>query len=164
MNKKGTALDTTYIIIGLVLVAVTLLVLWQVWDTMSTPLHDALGYDSVEINKSIEAGTAVTGVYDYMVLGGLIAAFISMIIVAFMIPSNPIFTIVYIIILIINVWLSAVIANAYNTFATSSTLASATSAMPIQREIMLNLPIIMMILGIVVLIVTYAKPVSGGEI
>lgn len=165
LNKKGTALDLIYLAVSVIMVAVVLLVLWQVWDTTRPALQEALGSESAEVNASLEAGTAVTGMYDYMLLGGIVAIFIGMIIVAFMIPANPIWAIVYIVIMIVNILLCSVISNAYRAFTESPALAAAATAMPMQAFIMQNLPSIMFSLGLLVLVITFAKPyIFGGDI
>lgn len=164
LNKKGTALDLIFLTVSIISVAVVLLVLAGLWDTMNPALQEALGDESAEINASLSAGTAVVATYDYMLLGGIVAIFIGMIILAFMIPANPVWAIVYIVIMIVNIVLCSVVSNTYKNFSESSALSSAAAAMPMQNFIMMNLPLIMFSLGLLVLVITFAKPyVFGGE-
>lgn len=165
LNKKGSVMDLIWLTISVVLVAVSLLVLWQFWADMSGPLHESLGYESEEINASIASGDAVTASFDYMLLGGIVAIFIAMIVLAFMIPANPVFAIVYLIVMIVNVWLCAIFSRAYETFSTTPALVNASASMPMQNFIMMNLTSIMFMLGLMVMIITFAKPyiMGGGE-
>lgn len=166
LNKKGTALDLIFLTISVIMVAVTLLVLADVWSITRPALQEALGDDSAEINASLEAGTAVVATYDYMLLGGIVAIFIGMIILAFMIPASPVWAIVYIVIMIVNIVLCSVVSDTYRAFAESPNLAAEAAALPMQGFIMMNLPLIMFALGLLVLVITFAKPYvfGGGEV
>lgn len=159
MNKKGSALDLIYYSIAIFGLSAFLLVVWKMWGEMSTGLQ-AVGTSSV-INRSIASGTTLIGMFDFMFIGSVIAMLVVLIIIALMIPSNPIFYVIYVLYLIVATLLAPILSNAYETFANTSQLQAASAAMPMQNLFMSNLPLIILMFGVILLIATYAK-VGGG--
>lgn len=162
-NKKGAAFDIIFLAISIFALAVFFLIIWQVWADINPTLYSTLG-TSVETNASIAAGTQLTTMFDFMFLGSVGALFIVMIIIALLIPANPIFYIVYFIYLIAAAIISPILSHTYEAMTNDTNLAAASAGMAMQGFFMENITIIIIVFGIVLITATYAKFGTGGAV
>ena len=112
----------------------------------------------------INDGQSAMYVFDYMfvVLGVGLSA--STIIGAFMIDSHPIFYIFSTILLGIMTIVSAQITNAFDKFATSTAFAPIANDFPMMITFVRNFPLFILVTGILIAMVMYGRPQTGGTI
>jgi len=95
----------------------------------------------------------------FIFFGSLIAAIIS----AFMIRTHPIFFVISVIMLIIISVTFPVLSNVFMGFATNSQITTYSNQLPLTLNVFANLPIFLVITGILIIIALYSKP-GGGEV
>ena len=100
---------------------------------------------------------------DYVYLAYFIGLIIGILITGWLIGGNPIFMFFYVIILIMGVIVSPILSNAYQSFIETPTLTGTVANFPITTFIMQNLPIFIAIIGMLGLLVMFAKPNSGAQ-
>ena len=163
MNRKGSAFDMAYAVAGLFALVITLMVVHVAWDAIEEDLvvQEA---DNPTVVRTLAKGDVLVSLFDRVVVGGLIASFILLIILAAIIPTSPIFMIAFLLYTAIMTMVSAIISNTYDLFIASEKISDVASAYPITTLIFENLPLITVMLGSILLIVTYAKQRSVSEI
>ncbi len=164
-QKKGTARDVVFIAVSLFAFA---LVAFLANFLLSTGVDKML--EIPEINEStptrnalISADTVASTKFDQLVLGLFIGFILAMIITSWIVGGNPVFMFIYFIIVVISVILSMVLANTWESVTQASIFGTTINNFPIANHILSYLPLYIAIMGILGLIVMFAKPfMSGG--
>jgi len=100
---------------------------------------------------------------DYLFFGLFIALVLSTIITAWFVGGNPIFAFLYVLVLIISVPASAIFANVWSDFTTSSIFGTTINSFPITNHIITYLPFYTIAIAILGMVVLFSKPfVSRG--
>lgn len=114
--------------------------------------------DRPEVNATLDtAETKVTSMFDYLIMALFAGIFISMILLSYSVGASPIMFPLFIILWIISIVISAPISNTWITISTNSSLNSSASSMPITNNLLSYLPIYITIIGLIIIIVLYAK-------
>lgn len=103
----------------------------------------------------IQKGQDAMRLYDAMmpfILGGLL---ITAVVLAFMIPTHPVFIVPAIFSLLLIVIISAQLTNAYNEIATNPTLIDEANNFSNTALIMSNLPLIAVIMGVIIMVAMF---------
>jgi hypothetical protein len=95
---------------------------------------------------------------DYMIFMAFIGLALALIITGWFIGSHPMFMIIYFIANVVIVAVSALLANIWETVATSTTFTLTAGKFPITNELLTHLPIYMAVIGFIGIIVMFAKP------
>lgn len=95
---------------------------------------------------------------DYVYFVYFIALTFGILITGWLIGGNPIFMFFYVIILIVGVLISPILSNTFQSFILTPAITATADNFPITIFIMQNLPIFMTIIGMLGLIVMFAKP------
>lgn len=111
----------------------------------------------------LEKGVEAFGMFDYMFLFFATGLSAFSIISAFFVNSKPIFFVFSVFMLALVILVSALVANVFYEFATSSTFSSVAIAFPYITLFMSNLPLFSLAVGLVVAIVMHGKPTGGRE-
>jgi hypothetical protein len=164
-QKKGTARDVVFIAVSLFAFA---LVAFLANFLLSTGVDKMLEIN--EINESIPTRNALLGAdrvastkFDQLVLGLFIGFILAMIISSWIVGGNPVFMFIYFIIVVVSVILSMVLANTWESVTQASTFGTTINNFPIANHILSYLPLYIAIIGVLGLIVMFAKPfMSGG--
>lgn len=164
MNKKGDFTGVLFFIVSIAAFAIFLLVIGYIAPEISGAVQNQIGI-SAEINNSLGTTTAIAQntlpTIWMMMFGGLL---LGLFITAFFVPTHPIFAPIFGILLIITVMVSVPLSNAYMALTENSILAGAAANQGLIVFIMEFLPFISFAIGIIVLIVAFAKPGSGNEV
>ena len=160
MNKRGTARDVGFIAVGLFVFA---LVAFIASFFISTAVDGMLNIDTVNDSSStktaLESADGVASAkFDSLVVGLFIGYILSMIITSWIVGGNPIFMFIYFIVVVVSVILSMVLANTWETVTQASVFGSTINNFPITNHIISYLPLYIAIIGIIGLIVMFAKP------
>ena len=162
MNKRGDFTGLLYLIVMISAFAFFLLIAGFISTTISGELKDKLNSSTTQVNDAFDATTntannTLSAVW-FIMFGGLL---LGLLITAYYIPTNPLFVPVFIILLVITVIVGVAMSNAYETLYETPTLSDMADTQGSIYFIMSNLPYVALILGIITLIVTFAK--TRGE-
>ena len=159
MNKKGSARDILLICILIFTLTVVFFILHftgnSMMDNLIANTEIASNSDAVEV---FNATKAMTGRLDYMAFAFFIGLVLALIVTGYFVGGHPIFMFLYFIIVCIVVALSAILSNVWEALSENANLISSLSSFPIMNHILTNFPIYMSAIGILGLIVMFAKP------
>ena len=119
-------------------------------------------FTSATAQAAMASGTAAINTFNYgfvvIVIGGGIASLV----LAWMVPSHPIFMVVSVVMLLISVVVLPVLANTYESFIGQADMATAAASFPLISAMMGNMPIIGVVFGVLMMIVLYTRYNQGG--
>ena len=101
--------------------------------------------------------------YDYLIFGVFIGLSLSLIITGWFVGGNPLFSFIYILLVMFGVALSTVLANVWETATANPNFGTTLSTFPIANYLMLHLPMFTAIVGFIGLVVMFAKPRLTGQ-
>ena len=160
LNKKGSARDILLIGVLLFSFAVAMLIAYYMVNTTTDYM-----LNMTEINQSnatttvLQAGKDLTNRLDYVFFGLFIGLTLALIITGYFIGGMPIFMFLYFIVIVISVILSSILSNVWEDIGTLSVLGAAqVSGFPITTHVMNQLPIYMAVIGIIGMVMMFAKP------
>jgi hypothetical protein len=160
-NKRGSVFDLIMIIVVLAVLASVLLLSNMIANTANTQLINQL--NDTNVNASLTQITNAVNSTDSITLIILAGLIIGMFISAIGMFFDTAFAVIFLLFTIIATIVAIPISNYYSYLITNPTLAPIAAAYyPITNLIMSQLPIIIFVLGIITLIVTYAKSNIGG--
>lgn len=163
MKKRGSVRDVGLIAILLFGIAILFLVVHYssnvIYDTL---INNSKFNDSADAVEVFEEGKNLTNRLDYVVFVFFIALVIGLIITGFLIGGIPIFMFIYFLVVCVIVGISMILSNTWETISQKATFIVTLTAFPITNNLMTYLPIYMAIVGILGMIVMFAKPVFGG--
>ena len=161
-NKKGDFTGLLYFIVSITVFAIFLLIVGYIAPQISTAMADKIGI-SAEINNSLSATTSVAQntlpTLWLIMFGGLLLGLFA---TSFFINTHPIFTPIFALLLIVAVLVSVPLSNAYEALQTNAILSGAAAQQTVIGFIIAYLPFITFIIGLLTLIITFAKPGEGG--
>lgn len=120
------------------------------------------------INSSSAAVDALQGTktasnrIDYLTLALFIGLSLGIIITGFLIGGHPIFMGIYFIVVVIGTLLSAILANVWEDATGASIFGNTITSFPISNHILTHLPVYVAVVGIIGLIMMFAKPQEVG--
>lgn len=109
-------------------------------------------YNSLVTTKSL------TNRFDYLFFGLFIGLVLMVIISGWLVGTHPLFMFLYGITIIIAVIVSAVFSNGWETFSNYSTFLSTVTYFPITSHILNYLPLYVTVIGMLGMVVMFAKP------
>ena len=172
-NKKGNARDVILIVVLLFCFGIGFFIINYVGDTMKTALINNEAWNSSLVDGSNASQILETHVdtvnsrMDYLYLGVFLGLTLALIITAWFVGGHPIFMAVYFLFVVIAVVLAVVFANVWDDLTNKISPAyynfsSTIDDFRITNNILAHLPMYIAIIGIVGIIVMFAKP-GGGE-
>ena len=105
----------------------------------------------------------VTARMDYVIFGLFIGLIIALILTSWFIGGNPIFMFIYFIVLVFGIVTSVVLSNVWEEVSTKAIFGTTVASFPITNHLMTYLPIYSAIIGIVGLVILFAKPALAGN-
>lgn len=167
MGSKGSMLDLFKIMIVAVVIMILVLMATYIKDATFPQLQSLLGNDVQAVNVMNTMDRAF-GIFDYLFMFVVIMMGMSSIIMAYFVKQHPLFLFVEIIMLIILVVLAPAFSNMARQFWETSQFAPYSASgggsvtYPIMTYMMRYLPIFLGVLGLVLAVVSFAKPDVGG--
>lgn len=167
MNRRGSAQDV--ILIGVLVFAFGLGAL--VLHFASNRLYDGMLNNS-QVNSSettvsvLQASKTATDKLDYWVLGIFIGLTLALIITGWFVGGHPLFMGLYGLVIFLAVIFSMILANAWELIVQRLPFVASITAMPITNHLVSYLPYYSAVIGVIGLIVMFAKPSqsSGGNL
>ena len=158
-NKKGSVLDVLLIAIFLFGFGVSFLMIHHAINiTADQMLNNTQINDSTDFVRVMNETKDRTDRLDYIVFAVFMAFIIALIVASFLVPAQPIFMFIFLIVDMIIVAMSAVLSYVWNDISTRSTFISSITSFPITDHLLSNLPIYITIAALLSLALTYAKP------
>jgi len=162
-NKRGDFTGLLYLIVSIVAMAFFLLIVGFITNEMGGEIKDQLDSNTPEVNESIEASIntanrTLSSVW-YVMFGGLV---LGLFITAWHMRTEPIYVPVFIILLIVTIIIGIIMSNAYESLRDVTEFSDVAATQTSISFMMDKLPYIALIIGLLALIITFAKP-RGGE-
>ena len=115
-----------------------------------------------DVMNVLNASEQTTYKLDWVFFGLFIGLILGLIITGWYIQGNPLFVFVYFIVICIFTIISFALSNAWETMTTQSVFNNLINHFPIMNYIMLQMPYIMVVVGMIGIVVIFAKPNSLG--
>lgn len=164
-NKKGDLTGILYFIASISAFAFFILLVSFIATTTSDEIKDKINSDVSEVNQSFTATKNVAentlSAVWYVMFGGLL---LGLLITAWFMPTHPVMVPIFIILLVVGIIMAVALSNAYEKFYEVDELADAAADQGSVSFILLNLPYVALIVGIIGLVITFAKPKGGTPI
>lgn len=164
MDKQGSARDVILIVIVIFVLALGTFVAHFM---MNTAANGMLAVPTINSSSStvtaLESAKTVSSQYDYLVFAVFIGMTLALIITGWFVGGNPIFMFIYFLIVIIGVVLAAIFSNVWEQISQASVFGSTVVSFPITNHLLTWLPMYASIIGILGLIVMFAKPFISPE-
>ena len=162
MNIRGDFTGLIYLIVSISIFAIFLLIVGTIVPTITSELQTQIGI-SAEINNSLGASSSVAQktlptLWLIMFSGLLLGLFAT----SFFIRTHPIFVPVFGLLLVVAIMVAVPLSNAYEELALNAELAGAAAQQTVIGFLMFNLPLMTLIIGLLSLIITFAKPGDDG--
>jgi len=162
-SKKGDLTGLLYLIVMVSAFAFFLLIAGYIGNEINTSMKEQLNSSSSEVNEAFDASVNVSNqtlsALWFIMFGGLL---LGLLITAWYMPTNPIFVPVFIILLVVAVIVGVAMSNAYEQLYANEILGDIAETQSSINFVMSQLPYMALIVGIISLIVTFAKPKSEG--
>ena len=110
-----------------------------------------------EVVDALEDTDETMGRADYVIFGLFIGLVLAMIVGSYFMASHPILMFVYIIVVVISVIAGAFMSNAWETTTQLSVFGSTISEFPISNNLLSYLPFYNAVVGIIGIIIMFAK-------
>jgi hypothetical protein len=153
------AMDIFVIALVLFCVAIGIFIASSTSTTVLTAMKNA-----PEINESAGAIAAINSSQlvidqaDYWYFAAFIALCLGLIVSGWFIGGHPVFMIVYFLVIVVSVIISAVLSNAWETLSTNPTFILTIVKFPLMNNVLMNLPIYISIVGFIGFAAMFAKP------
>lgn len=137
---------------------IVILVAFTVLDQIDDKLIEKLPAGADNIN-TVTTGfrNVMDSVFTFIVIGSGVGA----IVLAFMTESHPVFAFIGIVLVGIALLIAPTFSNVFETIGQKDIMSTAYDAFPMQKAIMENLPVYILVIGLMIAIVTYGKIKSG---
>lgn len=154
--KKASMLDFMFFIIMLFVMGVVIFVFSYYWGEVNTAwkASDLPSESKTIINTQ---ATKFNSVWDSWIIVAVIGYVVAIVIAALALPSHPAVAMVALVILIIFGGIAVRLSNAFYDFASTSAMQATASNLPMISLVMNRLPVIVTVLGILFIIILYAK-------
>lgn len=167
MDKRASVRDIVFIAVILFMFAIGFFVVYNITYTVTNSMMGiSVINSSASAVKALQGSQKVADRMDYVIFGLLIGLILALIITGWFIGGNPIFMVIYFLVVIITVVFSTVLSNTWETTTQSSIFGNTVTHFPITNNIMSNLPVYMAVIGFLGIVVMFAKPYvtgAGGE-
>lgn len=168
MNKKGDLSGLVFFIAAITVFAFFIIIVGYIGITVSDQLKTNMNSSSpdhqTQIDRAFDKTTDISKVslnaIWYVIFAGLV---ISLMITSFFVRTHPIFAPVFIILLIVAVTVGVALSNAYEEVYAVTQFGDITPWQQGVAFFMGKLPYIALIVGLISLIITFAKPDGVGS-
>jgi len=163
-NKKGSIEDIFFFIITMLGLALFLIILAYVIPKVTDEMAKTDMNESSAVRTMFSASNENVARFDNVYLIIFAGLIISILIVSFMINSHPIFIPIYIFLLGFAIIIGVVANHVYDEFAANANLSSIAASQVYMMTIMDNFILILVGLGVISMIIIFAKPFQGGRV
>lgn len=162
MNKRGQLQEISTFLVALFVISVFGLTMWKVGDGLSDALYNS-PINTTDTTSAIEGLETVTKSGDTLFLGIFVFFMLILLISAWLLPTQPVFTALYLLGITVLWLLSIPLSNAYEKISQANGMSSAVADLGIIDTIMLNLPMVATVVVAMLLLVLFGKRYIGVE-
>ena len=160
MNKKGqSGADTILAIVSIFGLAIFCLILFYTYGAFMDSARASETFNqSTQAIEAMEAVEDANELWDYVILVIFIGFALAMVILGYFIDVNSVFLPFFIIVLLVGLLVAGVLSYSWDRIADSAIFtAIKTGSFPITNHLMSNLALYYTIIGVLAMVVTYAK-------
>jgi len=161
LNKRGVFQDGLLLIVGFFVVAIGILVVYAVSDLMNTAFQGDNNLPADTKDHFNSFNTDFPSIFDWVFMTVFIGLIIGGILLAYVVPSNPLIFVIMILFTIIVGGLGGYISNAWDESTDEGLLQNSASNFPMMDFVLNNFLTVMIIVFVLMTIVFYAKPEGG---
>lgn len=167
-NKRGQVQDILIFMVTIFGIAIFAVVMWQVGDgiqkSLGTAGESSLNMSNTFINNSVTHGIDKTAKMGDTLVGlSFIGLLLVLIISAILVPTNIIWTVIYMIVGTIMWFLSVPISNMWESFINNPSMSGMVAEMPLTNQLFSNLPIFTTIILMILIVILYGKRFMFSE-
>jgi len=160
VSKRGVISDAILFVVMLFVVAIGLIVVYVAYDDIDGALSANDQIPAAEQARFSAGADAFPTTWDYVFLTAFVGVVAGILIISYLLATQPVFFFVFMFIVIILGGLAGYIANAFDEIILDPVLSASALNFPIMSFIMTNYLIFIVVLVMLMLIVFYAKPNS----
>jgi|TARA_R100000081_G_C4774289_1_gene147575 hypothetical protein len=156
MNRKGQVQDLVVFLVTLFSISIFASLLYKIGSAIKTSLLGSTLNDATTVSaiNSLDK-TAMIG--DTLVGFVMLGLFLVLTISAILVPTNIVFTVLFLAIGALLWFISIPLSNAYKQFATSGAMLGISGDMPLTYTIMTQLPVFATITLVLLIVILYGK-------
>ena len=159
MNKKGSVEDTTTIVVTVFAGAIIFFAAFYIFGNIADTFMVTEELNDTQVQPIWQSLKDLTARFDYIILVIFIALSLAMMVSAYLVGGNPLFTLFYFIGVIIIVIVSSLISNIWATISLKEPISSyALASFGITDHLLTFLPVYISIIGVFGLLLTFVRP------
>jgi len=158
LNKKGSIIDVAFLLVAVLGLAIFILIVGYVFPQITSQIGASDVGNNTASMTALNSSDNVTARFDGIFLIIFIGLAISVLITSFFIESSPILIPIYVIALGLLIIFAVVVENIYESFANANTFIVIAESHPITQYIMSHLVMIAIGVGVLSMILIFAKP------
>ena len=162
MSKRGVISDAILFVVMLFVVAVGLLVVYVAYDDIDGALSNNDQIATEHKDRFSEGADQFPTTWDFVFLTAFIGVVVGILIISYLLATQPVFFFVFMFIVVILGGLAGYIANAFDDIILDPVLSASALNFPIMSFIMSNYLLFVVVTVMLMLIVFYAKPNEAG--
>ena len=162
-DKKGSIIDIAFLLVAILGVAIFILIVGYVFPQITSKIKGSdIGTNANSV-VALDTSDNVVGRFDAIFLTIFVGIVISVLITSFFIDSSPILIPIYIIAMAILVIFAVAAEHIYEAFAGADTFSAVAATHPITGYIMAHLVMVAIGVGVLSMILIFAKRGGGGQ-
>lgn len=162
-NKKAASVDNFYVAISFFSFALAMLISLMFWNTISSGEIDTKLMSATATGTQIKAnGSAFFDHMDGFIVMVYVLFHLAMLLVAYMLRTHPIMYVIGIFLILILVYITVPLTDAWNTLISDSTFSTTADTLKLTNYIMNNFTTLEMIWGFITIIILAGMARSEG--
>jgi len=165
-NKRGTGTDVLYLVVVLFFIGFFCFVGYFTFNRMNTLLLANSVMNSTQASRdALGSITTTTSKYDYFVLAVFIGFVLAILISSWFIGGNPLFMILYFVVLVGCVVGSMFLSNIWEEVTQKAIWGATITGFPITNHLITYMPVYIAVVGFLGMIAMFGKPylMGGGD-
>jgi len=163
VNRRGFFNDSLMVIIILFVFALSIIIAYFTYGTLNQAFQDSPLIDQENKDRFEDGFDRFPAVWDYGFLLVVVCIFMAAWVVSFLLPSNPVFLIIAILITAIFGAIAGFLANAWVAIMSEDIFAPVAANFPITSFFIEHYVLAIVILVFTMALVFYMKPAITGE-
>jgi len=162
MGSKGSALDIIILTAIILALGIVIVVGTHIKDNILPEFQSALSDTTAQgVIGEVDAAFAV---FDYVFIGVVLGMGAAAIVTAYLIPTHPAFFFISILLLMVALLLAPTFSNVFRTLTDDVEFSAIVDSYAMMKLVFENLPIFILMFGMLVMVATYAKITRGDEV
>lgn len=162
--KKGNVRDVLYMVVVLFFIGIFCFVGYFTYYRVSGLMINSSAINvSARAVEVLEVSQEKSSMWDYFSLAVFIGFSLSIIITGWFIGGNPLFMLIYFLVIAGGVVVTMVLSNVWESLSTASVFGITGVDLPITNWLLSNLPVVLVVVGFLGMVAMFGKPyMSGG--